>query len=36
MVLSQDKQFISVEAHKGRTIAARLMPGTDLVSGIEA
>lgn len=37
MELSQDnKQFVSVEAHKGRTIAARLTPGTDLVSGIEA
>ena len=35
--MTQDnKQFVSVEAHKGRTIAARLMPGTDLVSGIEA
>lgn len=36
MVLPQDKQFVSVEAHKGRTIAAHLKPGTDLVSGIEA
>lgn len=37
MELTQDnKQFVSVEAHKGRTIAARLTPGTDLVSGIEA
>lgn len=34
--MQKDKQFISVEAHKGRTVAARLMPGTDLVSGIEA
>ena len=35
--MTQDnKQFVSVEAHKGRTIAARLTPGTDLVSGIEA
>jgi len=31
-----NKDFVSVEAHKGRTIAARLMPGTDLVTGIEA
>ncbi|MHC1762642.1 MAG: PPC domain-containing DNA-binding protein [Negativicutes bacterium] len=31
-----NKEFVSVEAHKGRTIAARLMPGTDLVTGIEA
>jgi predicted DNA-binding protein with PD1-like motif len=29
-------EFVSVEAHKGRTIAARLLPGTDLVTGIEA
>ena len=37
MELTQDnKQLASVEAHKGRTIAARLLPGTDLVSGIEA
>jgi len=37
MMLTQDnKQFVSVEAHKGRTIAARLAPGTDLVSGIAA
>ena len=28
--------FTSVEAHKGRTIVVRLLPGTDLVSGIEA
>lgn len=34
--MDKNKRFISVEAHKGRTIAARLMPGTDLVSGIEA
>ena len=34
--MSQDKLFVSVEAHKGRTIAAHLKPGTDLVSGIEA
>jgi len=34
--LDKHKQIVSVEAHKGRTIAARLMPGTDLVSGIEA
>ena len=34
--MSPDKQFVSVEAHKGRTIAAHLKPGTDLVSGIEA
>jgi hypothetical protein len=34
--LDKYKQIVSVEAHKGRTIAARLMPGTDLVSGIEA
>ncbi len=33
--MQKDKQFISVEAHKGRTVGARLMPGTDLVSGIE-
>ena len=31
-----NKEFVSVEAHKGRTIAARLLPGTDLVDGIEA
>lgn len=31
-----DKTFVSVETHKGRTIAARLLPGTDLVAGIEA
>ena len=36
MVLSREKQFVSVEAHKGRTVAAHLKPGTDLVSGIEA
>ena len=36
MILSQEKQFVSVEAHKGRTVAAHLKPGTDLVSGIEA
>ena len=36
MALSQEKQFVSVEAHKGRTVAAHLKPGTDLVSGIEA
>ncbi len=34
--MSQEKLFVSVEAHKGRTIAAHLKPGTDLVSGIEA
>lgn len=31
-----NKEFISVAAEKGRTIAARLLPGTDLVAGIEA
>ena len=36
MLMTQDKIFVSVEAHKGRTIAAHLKPGTDLVSGIEA
>lgn len=36
MALSQEKQFVSVEAHKGRTVAAHLKPGTDMVSGIEA
>jgi len=30
-----NKRFVAVESHKGRTIAARLLPGTDLVSGIE-
>ena len=34
--MSPDKQFVSVEAHKGRTVAAHLKPGTDLVSWIEA
>ncbi|MBP2665156.1 MAG: hypothetical protein H6Q76_136 [Firmicutes bacterium] len=34
--MAKHKDFVSVEAHKGRTIAARLLPGTDLVSGIEA
>ncbi len=33
--MEKNKSFVSVEAHKGRTIAARLLPGTDLVSGIE-
>lgn len=33
--MEKKKQFVSVEAHKGRTIVARLMPGADLVSGIE-
>lgn len=27
--------FVAAEAHKGRTIVARLLPGTDLVTGIE-
>ena len=34
--MEKNKGFVSVEAHKGRTIAARLLPGTDLVTGIEA
>ena len=34
--MAKSKEFVSVEAHKGRTIAARLLPGADLVSGIEA
>lgn len=34
--MEKHKGFVSVEAHKGRTIVARLLPGTDLVSGIEA
>ena len=33
--MEKNKSFVSVEAHKGRTIAARLLPGTDLVTGIE-
>ena len=33
--MEKNKTFVSVEAHKGRTIAARLLPGTDLVTGIE-
>lgn len=32
----KNKDFVSVEAHKGRTIVARLLPGTDLVTGIDA
>lgn len=32
----RNREFVSVEAHKGRTIAARLMPGTELLAGIEA
>ena len=32
----EEKLFVSVEAHKGRTVAARLLAGTDLVTGIEA
>ena len=34
--MEKEKQFVSAEAHKGRTIAARLFPGTDLVTGIES
>ena len=34
--MKKHKEFVAVEAHKGRTIVARLLPGTDLVSGIEA
>ena len=33
--MEKNKSFVSVEAHKGRTIAARLLPETDLVTGIE-
>ena len=33
--MEKNKSFASVEAHTGRTIVARLLPGTDLVSGIE-
>ena len=36
MSMETNKGFVSVEAHKGRTIAARLLPGTDLVAGIES
>lgn len=35
MLVGSGKKTVSAEAHKGRTIAARLLPGTDLVSGIE-
>lgn len=28
------KEFVSAEAHEGRTIVARLLPGTDLMDGI--
>ena len=33
--MEKNKSFVAVEAHKGRTIAARLLPGPDLVTGIE-
>lgn len=34
--MKKETGFLSVEARKGRIIPARLMPGTDLVGGIEA
>ena len=35
-MMDHSKRFLSVEARKGRIIPARLLPGTDLVGGIEA
>jgi predicted DNA-binding protein with PD1-like motif len=34
--MKNETGFLSVEARKGRIIPARLLPGTDLVGGIEA
>lgn len=34
--MEKRREFIAAEAHKGRTIVARLTPGTDLVTGIDA
>ena len=33
--MEKRREFIAVDAHKGRTIVARLTPGTDLVTGID-
>ena len=34
--MADNNLFVSAEAHKGRTIAARLLPGVDLLTGIES